>query len=181
MLVGVATSGTGSTELMDAIVDYMPSPSEMAPATGTSDSSKEEISLTCDAGGSLAALVFKTSADPFVGKLSYFRVYSGTLKSDSQSWNANSGEAERIGQVFEVRGKSQEAVPRLVAGDIGAVSKLSSVLTGQTLCSKEQPVILPGMEFPPSVYRMAAYPKSKADVDKIDYVPGTHLRGGPPA
>ena len=167
VLAGVATSGTGSTELMDAIVDYMPSPAEMAPATGTSSSSKEEVSLTCDAGGPLAALVFKTSADPYVGKLSYFRVYSGTLKSDSQSWNANNGEAERIGQVFEVRGKSQEAVPRLVAGDIGAVSKLSSVLTGHTLCSKEQPVILPGMEFPPSVYHMAAYPKSKADVDKM--------------
>ena len=169
VLAGAAAMGTGAgaKDLMDAITDYMPSPAEMAPASGTNSSSQEEVSLSCDASGPLAALLFKTSADPFVGKLSYFRVYSGTLKSDSQTWNANKSEAERIGQVFEVTGKSQEAVPRLVAGDIGAVSKLSSVLTGHTLCSKEQPVILPGMEFPPAVYRMAAYPKSKADVDKM--------------
>ena len=169
VLAGAPAMGTGAgaKDLMDAITDYMPSPAEMAPASGTNSSSQEEVSLSCDASGPLAALLFKTSADPFVGKLSYFRVYSGTLKSDSQTWNANKSEAERIGQVFEVTGKSQEAVPRLVAGDIGAVSKLSSVLTGHTLCSKEQPVILPGMEFPPAVYRMAAYPKSKADVDKM--------------
>ena len=167
VLAGAPATGAGATELMDAIADYMPSPADMAPASATNPSSKEEVSLSCDTSGPLAALLFKTSADPFVGKLSYFRVYSGTLESDSQTWNANKSEAERIGQVFEVRGKSQEAVPRLVAGDIGAVSKLSSVLTGHTLCSKEQPVILPVMEFPPAVYQMAAYPKSKADVDKM--------------
>ena len=111
--------------------------------------------------------MFKTAADPFVGKLSYFRVYSGTFKSDSQLQNANRGEAERIGQVFEVRGRDQEAVPELAAGDIGAVSKLNSVLTGDSITSREQPMILGGLEFPTPVYMMAVYPKTKADVDKM--------------
>lgn len=167
VLAGSSNKDVSVKELMNAIVNYMPSPGEMPPVTGTNASSNKEISLNCDVNDPLSALIFKTSADPFVGKLSYFRVYSGILKSNSQTWNANQNEGERIGQVFEVLGKSQEAVPHLVAGDIGAVSKLSSVLTGNTLSNKEQPVILPGVEFPPAVYQMAAYPKSKADVDKM--------------
>ena len=167
VLVGASTSSIGTSELMDALVDYMPSPTEAAPAKATGGSSKEEVTLAADSNGPLAALVFKTSADPFVGKLSYLRVYSGTFKSDSQVWNAGAQEAERIGQVFELRGKSQEATAGLVAGDIGAVSKLSSVLTGHTLCIKDDPVILPGVDSPRPSFHMAAYPKSKADVDKM--------------
>ena len=167
VLAGAPTSGVGAKELMDAIVDYMPSPADVEPTAGKEGSSQQEVSLPCDSGGPLAALVFKTSADPFVGKLSYFRVYSGTFKSDSQVWNANKGGAERAGQLYEVRGKAQEGVPERVAGDIGAVAKLSSVLTGHTMCAKERPLILSGMEFPIPVYHMAVYPKSKADVDKM--------------
>ena len=167
VLVGASTSGIGAKEMMDAVVDYMPSPAEVGPATSTDGTSREEASLTCDGSGPLAALIFNTSADPFVGKLSYFRVYSGTFKADSQVWNANKGEAERVGQLYEVRGKTQDAVQELVAGDIGAVSKMSSVLTGHTLCSREHPLIVPGIEFPSPVYHMAVYPKSKADVDKM--------------
>ena len=166
VLVGAPVSGIGATELMDAIVNLMPSPLEAPAAIGT-DSSQEQTSLPCDSTGPLAAVVFKTAADPFVGKLSYFRVYSGTFKADSQVWNANLGEAERVGQVFEVLGKSQQAVPKLVAGDLGAVPKLSSALTGHTLCTRETPVVLPEMEFPNPVYRMAVYPKTKVDVDKM--------------
>ena len=166
VLVGASPSVVGAKELLDAIVDYMPSPTEGPANTGTGTSSEEEA-LPCDSSGPLAALVFKTAADPFVGKLSYFRVYSGTFKSDSQVWNANAGEAERVGQAYEVRGKSQEGLASLVAGDIGAVSKLSSVLTGHTLCTRERQVTLPGMVFPRPVYKMAARPKSKADVDKM--------------
>ena len=167
VLVGAPTSGIGATEFMDAVVDYMPSPADVAPAVGTDNSSKDEITLDCDSSGQLAALVFKTAADPFVGKLSYFRVYSGTFKSDSQVWNPHKSASERVGQVFEVNGKLQEATTQLPAGEIGAVAKLSSVLTGHTLCPSDRPVILPGVEFPSPVYTMAASPKTKADVDKM--------------
>ncbi len=167
ILSGASPSGIGVKELMDAIVNYMPSPAEVGPAKATTGSSNEETSLACDSNGPLAALVFKTAADPFVGKLSYFRVYSGTFKSDSQLWNANESEAERVGQVFAINGKSQEGIPELVAGDIGAVAKMTSVLTGHTVASREQPLILAGMEFPHAVYRMAVFPKTKSDVDKM--------------
>ena len=162
ILAGASTSQIGTNEILDALVDFMPSPAEVAePKTVDGES------LSPDDGGPLAALVFKTSADPFVGKLSYFRVYSGTLSSDSQVLDANSGEAERVGQVFTVRGKDQEAVSELVAGDIGAVPKLSSVLTGHTLCSREKQLTLEGMEFPPTSFKMAVFPKSATDVDKM--------------
>ena len=167
VLVGAPAAGIGAKELLDAAVDYLPSPSDVAPATAADVSSKEEIPLEANGSGPLAVLVFKTSADPFVGKLSYLRVYSGALKSDSQVWNASKKEPERIGQVYTVTGKSQEPVPQLVAGDIGAVSKLSSVLTGDTLCGREQPVRVPGIKFPRPVYNMAASPKTKADVEKM--------------
>ena len=167
VLVGAPTLGIGAKELMDAIVDHVPSPLAVGPATGQMGSTQEEVALTCDDSGPLASVVFKTSADPFVGKLSYFRVFSGTLKSDSQVWNVNKGDAERVGQLYEVRGKDQNGVDEVVAGDIGAVSKLSSVLAGDTLCAKENPVTLPGLDYPKPVYYMAIYPKSKADVDKM--------------
>ena len=167
VLAGASPSGVGAKEVMDAIIGYLPSPSDRPAEGAKAPSSDEEVALSADGATPLCALVFKTSADPFVGKLSFFRVYGGTFKSDSQVWNANKSEAERVGQVFEVRGKEQGPVPALVAGDIGAVSKLSSVLTGDTLCDREKPLVMAGMDFPHPVYRMAVYPKSKADVDKM--------------
>jgi len=167
VLVGAVTTGAGARELMDAIVELMPSPAESKPPTATDSSNEEEVVLSDGGDGPLVAFVFKTSADPFVGKLSYLRVYSGALKSDSQLWNAGKGEAERVGQVFTVRGKSQEAVAALETGDIGAVAKLSSTLTGDTLGRREKSLVLPGLEFPKPVYAMAVYPKSKADLDKM--------------
>ena len=165
VLTGVSTSPVGATELMDAIVDLMPSPADVEAASGTRPDSDEEVVLGTD--GPLAALVFKTAADPFVGKLSYFRVYSGNFKGDSQLWNSDKGEAERVAQVFEVTGKSQEPVQQLAFGDIGAVAKLNSTLTGDTLCERENQVVVTGIEFPEPVYYMAASPKSKADLDKM--------------
>lgn len=167
VLFGAATAGIGADKLLDAIVRFLPSPAEVGPATAVDQNTQEEVSLPCDSQGPLAALVFKTTADPFVGKLSLFRVYSGTFKSDTQVWNANRGQAERIAQVFVLRGKSQEAVPELAAGDIGAVAKLSVTLSGHTLTSREQPLTLPWTEFPPVYYSMAVYPKSKSDLDKM--------------
>ena len=159
VLPGSATAGIGIQELLGVVVDYMPSPDVAA--------SQREDSLKPDSAGNLAALVFKTSADPYVGKISYFRVYDGTLKSDSQIWNSDKGQTERVGQLFLFRGKNQEQIPEVVAGDIGAVTKLSVTTTGDTLCQRENPLVLPGISFPAAHHTVAVYPKSKQDVDKM--------------
>ena len=160
-----ALNGLGVNELLDAIVGLLPSPGDR-PAH-TARKGDDDIELTVDSSGPLAAQVFKTSADPFVGKLSYFKVFSGTLKSDSQVWNASRKEGERTGTVYTIRGKEQEAVEELAAGDIGALAKLNSALTGDTLSDRAEPITLPALDFPPPVYSMASFPKSKADVDKL--------------
>ena len=167
VLAGASPSAAGARELMDAIVDYLPSPADSPAEDAKAPSSGEETALPADPAGPLCALVFKTSADPFVGKLSFFRVFGGTFESDNQAWNATRSEPERVGQLFEIRGKEQSPVAAVVAGDIGGVSKLSSVLTGDTLGQRDNPLVVDGMQFPHSVYRMAVYPKSKADVDKM--------------
>ncbi len=164
VMAGAATTGTGATELMDAIVDLLPSP---AGSTSAATADGGEIELNGDPDAPLAALVFKTAADPFVGKLSYFRVYNGTFKSDSQIANANRGESERTGQLFVMTGKEQQPASDLAPGDIGAVPKLASVLTGDTLTDRGNELTLPGLEFGTPVYRMAVYPKTKADLDKL--------------
>ena len=168
ILAGSPLKEAGVSELMDFVSEYLPSPAESPPAEsrapGSDDWSGE---LACAAAAPVAALVFKTSADPFVGKISYFRVYGGTFSADSQMYNASRGEAERVAQVFEIRGRQQEAVPELAAGDIGAVTKLGSALTGDTLCARDDRLILRGIDFPAPVYQMAVYPKSKSDVDKM--------------
>ncbi|MBM3943883.1 MAG: elongation factor G [SAR202 cluster bacterium] len=163
VVFGSALHGVGAEALMDLIVELFPSPADV-PAAERADGGTK---LECKSSGPLAALVFKTSADPFVGKLSYFRVYSGTLTSDSHLWNASRNEAERIGQAFFIRGKSQESVPAVIAGDIGAVAKLQTVQTGDTLAMKDTPVVLPGLTFPQPVFEMAVAPKTKADLDKM--------------
>ncbi len=167
ILAGSPLKEIGVTEFLDFVTGYLPSPAEMPAAASREPGSDEWSDLECDGDGPLAALVFKTAADPFVGKLSYFRVYSGAFKGDSQLFNASRGEAERVAQVFEIRGRQQEGVSELAAGDIGAVTKLSSVLTGDTISSRDRQIILRGLSFPPSVYQMAVFPKSKADVDKM--------------
>ena len=167
ILTGSPLNELGVNEFMDFALEYLPSPAEGAAAIAHAPGSDEQAEFACDSSGPVAALVFKTAADPFVGKLSYFRVYSGTFKGDSHMYNANKGETERIAQVFEVQGKQQSAVPELASGDIGAVTKLNAVLTGDTLSSAEQPLTLEGLDFPAPVYQRAVYPKSKADVDKM--------------
>lgn len=167
VLAGNSVDELGTTELMDALIDLMPSPADVGAVEAEVPGSGDMAELECDSSGPLAALVFKTAADPFVGKLSYFRVYSGTFASDSQIWNANLGEGERVGQVFVLTGKTQSPTGELAAGDIGAVSKLSTVLTGHTLTTREQPFTLSGLQFPSPVFHMAVFPKSKADVDKM--------------
>jgi elongation factor G len=161
VLTGSATKNVGVPLLMDAISRYFPSPKELAVEVQDGDP------LVADPQGPLAILVFKTSADPYVGRLTYFRVYSGVLKADSQVWNANKEAVERIGPLFFMRGKSQEQTERVVAGDIGAVAKLAETSTGDTLCSRERPVVLPGISFPEPAFSGAVSPKTKADLDKM--------------
>ncbi|MBA7596923.1 Elongation factor G [subsurface metagenome] len=111
--------------------------------------------------------MFKTSADPYVGKLTYFRVYGGTIHSDSTVWNSTRSKAERIGQLYVLRGKAQEPVPHLIAGDIGAVAKLADTGTGDTICDRDHPVTLPFVGLAPSIFSVAVHPKTKADLDKM--------------
>ncbi|MFC2012620.1 elongation factor G, partial [Chloroflexota bacterium] len=115
----------------------------------------------------LAALVFKTTADPYVGKLTYFRVYNGVFDSNSQMWNSTRGEMERIGQLFTIRGKTQEPVAQITAGDIGGVAKLSVTSTGDTLCTQNNPIKLVPISLPAPIFSEAVFPETKADLDKL--------------
>lgn len=162
VLTGSALKLIGVSHLLDAIVHYMPSPADRGPQEG----SKGEKRLPAD-DEHFSALVFKTMADPFVGKLSLFRVFSGIIRSDSQCYNGNRGALERIGQLFLIKGKFQEPVAQLGAGDIGAVAKLQVTLTGDTLCDKDAPLIYPNIEFPETKLALAVEPRSKGDEDKI--------------
>ena len=167
LLMGASPAAVGAPELLDAIVDFLPSAAEGGPVDATGPDGSDAAPLDGDPAGPLAALVFKTTADPFVGRLSLFRVYNGTLKSDSQLWNASAREAERVGQVFVTRGKEQLPVDELGPGDIGAAPKLSSVLTGHTLSMRDNPLVMDGISFPNPVYQVAVSPKSQADLDKL--------------
>jgi len=165
ILVGSALQNIGIVPLLDAIHDYLPSPKERDVVI-VDDSGKQET-MAPSQEAPLAALVFKTSADPYVGKLTYFRVYTGTIDSNSQVWNATQGKAERIGQLFILRGKTQEPVSQLSAGDIGAVAKLSLTSTGDTLCNRDKPVKIAPVLFPEPAFSEAVQPKTKADLDKL--------------
>jgi elongation factor G len=164
ILTGSALQNIGINWLMDAIYDYLPSPKEREVII-TTDSTEQRIEPSAEAP--LAALVFKTSADPYVGKLTYFRVYTGAIESNSQVWNAQRGSTERIGQLFMLRGKTQEPVSQVKAGDIGAVAKLSLTSTGDTLCQQDKPVKIAPIVFPEPIFGEAVYPKTKADLDKL--------------
>lgn len=152
-----ATSLVGVPQIMTALAEFAPSPAERP-------GSQE---LVADPDRPLSALVFKTVADPFVGKLSYFRVYSGTLKSDSQVRNPRTGHDERLGQVFFVRGHEQIGTDRLGAGDIGAVPKLAETVTGDTLCEPGSAEMLDTIHFPGAGYTASLRPKTKSDLDKM--------------
>jgi len=164
IMAGTGLQNVAVFPLMDAIVNLLPAPKEFKVTVVREGKTLE---LEPDPKAPLAALVFKTSADPYVGKLTYFRVYTGTFTSNSQVWNVNRAEPERIGQLFLLRGKAQEPVNEVAAGDIGAVSKLNVTNTGDTLSTKEKPGKLASIVFPPPSFSAAVYPKSKADLDKL--------------
>ncbi len=161
VLVGAATRNIGTARLMDAVVGYLPAPAsrEIELADGST--------VPPSAEGPLAALVFKTTADPYVGKLTYFRVYNGRIASNTQAFNVTRGESERIGQLYLVRGKNQEPVAHVNAGDIGAVAKLAVTGTGDTLGTREKPLEVAFTTFPAPIFSYAVYPRTKADLDKL--------------
>ena len=164
VLAGSALQNIGINWLLDAVFNYLPSPKEREVVI-TTDSTEQKIEPGQDAP--LAALVFKTSADPYVGKLTYFRVYNGAIDSNSQVWNATQSGTERIGQLFFLRGKNQEPVSQIRAGDIGAVAKLNLTSTGDTLCRQDKPLKIVSILFPEPIFGKAVYPKTKADLDKL--------------
>lgn len=164
VLCGAATGNRGIQPLLDAIVAYLPSPDRSA-TRGIQNG--EEIEIPIDAHGPLAAFAFKTLADPHVGRVTYFRVYSGTLKSNSHGVNAAKGEGERVGQLFYMRGKEHVNTDAIGAGDIGAVSKLATIMTGDTLADDGRPVVLSPILFPSASYSASVNPKTKADLDKM--------------
>jgi len=170
VFVGSALQGIGTQQVLNGICHYLPSPEEKDAfvAKNVSTGNQEEVSPNLESP--LSSLVFKTSADPYVGKLSYFRVYSGIISSNSQVWNANKNSMERIGQLFTMLGKNQQPVPQVAAGDIGAVAKLSLTTTGDTLCAREHLVIFPGIEFPKANFSMSIQPQTKGDLDKMSTV-----------
>ncbi|MDI6773271.1 MAG: elongation factor G [bacterium] len=162
-----ATKRIGVGQVLSAIVDLLPSPADRGPISGTHPRNGSEVPVEPSEAGPFAALVFKTMADPYVGKLSYFRVYGGTFASDSQVFNVSRDKTERVGQLYHLRGKQQEATSFVGPGDIGAVAKLAETATGNTLCSKDAPVRLAPVVFPQPAISLAIEPKSKADEDKM--------------
>jgi len=167
ILVGSALRNIGVTLLLDTAYKCLPSPKERQVVIIDESAEGGVRQVEPNEDGSLAALVFKTSADPYVGKLTYFRVYTGVIDSNSQVWNATRGGAERIGQLFLLRGKTQEPVSQFRAGDIGAVAKLNLTSTGDTLCSRDKPIKIASIKFPVPIFSGAVHPKTKADLDKL--------------
>jgi elongation factor G len=155
VLCGSSLNNIGIRHLLDFIVNVVPSPADLA-EPGANPQQEP-----------LAALVYKTMADPYVGKVSFFRVFGGVLKSDSQVYNANKEKEEKIAQLFVMRGKQQENVTEVKAGDLAAVAKLQETGTGNTLCRKDKAVTLPGIDFPEPTLSFAIEPKSKGDEDKL--------------
>jgi elongation factor G len=165
VLCGSATLGIGVDLLAGFITDEMPSPLDRPAIAATKNGS--ESAVAPDANGPLVAQVFKTLSDPYVGRVTYFRVFSGTLKPDSAVHNATKNTEERVGNVFVMRGKTQENVPEVFAGDIAAVAKLTETITGDTLTAKGDDSVLAPIEFPDPVLSLAIAPKSKGDEDKL--------------
>ena len=167
VLVASATKGIGLRGLLDAIVRYLPAPSEEPAVIAHDPKTNDPIAVPPDPDGPLLVRVFKTTADPFVGRLTYLRVLSGTLRSQAHTWNAGKAEDERIGQLLRLHGKDQEAVGELRPGEIGAVAKLTATATGDTLSSKERPLSLDRPVYPIPTLVVAIEPQTKADLDKM--------------
>jgi elongation factor G len=166
VLCGSSYKNKGVQPLLDAVVDYLPSPLDVPAIQGTLPDGSETVRHSSDEEP-FAALAFKIMTDPYVGKLTFFRVYSGTLSSGSYVLNATKGKRERIGRILQMHANHREEISTVYAGDIAAAVGLKDTTTGETLCDEKHPIVLESMEFPEPVIEIAIEPKSKADQDKM--------------
>ena len=164
---GTSYRNKGVQKLLDAIVDYMPSPLDVPPIVGTNPDTGEEDSRPSDDSAPFAALAFKIMTDPYVGRLSFFRVYSGTATAGSTVLNSTKGQRERMGRILQMHANHREDIDTVYSGDIAAAVGLKNTTTGDTLCDEKAPIILESMEFPEPVIRVAIEPKTKAGQEKM--------------
>ncbi|MCG7319953.1 elongation factor G [Brevibacillus laterosporus] len=167
VLCGSSYKNKGVQLMLDAVVDYLPAPIDVPAIKGTLPESDEVVVRESDDNGPFSALAFKIMTDPYVGKLTFFRVYSGTLASGSYLLNSTKGKRERIGRILQMHANHREEIPMVHSGDIAAAVGLKDTTTGDTLCDEKSPVILESMVFPEPVIHVAIEPKSKADQDKM--------------
>ena len=167
VLCGSAFKNKGVQLVLDAVIDYLPSPIDIPAIKGVDPKTDEEVERHSSDDEPFSALAFKVMTDPFVGKLTFFRVYSGTLKSGSYVYNSTKGKRERIGRILQMHANSREEISEVYAGEIAAAVGLKDTGTGDTLCDEKSHVILESMEFPEPVISVAIEPKSKADQDKM--------------
>ena len=168
VLTGTALQNKGVQPVLDAVVDYLPSPTEIPAIIGTDPKDPEKkIERKASDDEPFAALAFKVATDPFVGQLVFFRIYSGTVQSGSYVYNAATGKKERIGRILRMHSNNREEVEELFAGEIGALVGLKNTKTGDTLCDPDHPVVLESIEFPEPVISIAVEPKTKADQEKM--------------
>ena len=166
-LCGVALHNQGLEPLLDAVVDYLPSPFEVPPIRGRDPVTNEEIPVSPDITEPMSALVFKITTDPYMGRLAYFRVYSGAVRRGESAYNLTTQDRERIGRLVRMYADHRQEVDEIAAGDIGAVLGLKGTSTGDTLCSVDRPIILERITFPAPVMSMSIKPVSKADQDRM--------------
>ncbi len=167
LLCGSSTQNVGIDSLMDVIIEFLPSPEESKAVKGVNPKNKEEVERNYDENQPFSAIVFKTIADPYVGKLSLFKVVSGSLTANGDVYNASKEKKEKLSHIYSLQGKKQIDVEKLNAGDIGAFSKLQFTTTGDTLCDPDNPVLFKSIDFPKPIISQAIFPKSKGDEDKI--------------
>lgn len=164
---GTSYRNKGVQKLLDAIIDYMPAPTDVDHITGTNPETGETEVRPSDDSHPFAALAFKIATDPFVGKLCFFRIYSGSVKAGSSVYNANKDNTERIGRILQMHANHRQDIEECYAGDIAAAVGLKNTTTGDTLCDAKHPIILESMEFPEPVIRVAIEPKTKAGQEKM--------------
>lgn len=167
VLLGSAFKNKGVQRLLDAVIDYLPSPKEVKPVTGIDPRNSNEVTRPTSDDAPFTALAFKIMTDPYVGRLTFFRVYSGSMKSGSYVYNSNSEKRERLGRILQMHANHREEIDEVNAGDIAAGVGLKDTRTGDTLCLQDKPVILEAMKFPEPVIAVSIEPKSKADSDKL--------------
>ncbi len=167
VICGSAFKNKGVQLLLDAVVDYLPSPLDIPPVVGTDPKSGEEVTRKTSDSEPFAAVAFKIMTDPFVGQLTFIRVYSGTLNSGSYVYNSTKGQRERVGRLLKMHANKREEIQEIYSGDICAAVGLKSTLTGHTLCDENKHVILEAMTFPEPVISVAIEPKTKADQEKL--------------